>query len=509
MKTKNTGRKPSFFLILAWVIFVLSLTLSVVAIWVFKTFHVELAEMMFTIRAPLTGVNGDLVSSALLFCLPKLLIGLLCFTALTFFVQKWNRVSFWLNIRLWKKCFSLSSRALSRVLVGSVSLGTLLMTCYYVQATYNVVDYVKVNLSRTNIYDDYYVMPSDVEIVANTKRNLLCIYLESMETTFADEAHGGANTQNYIPYLTELALENTSFGSSDSVLGGARNLPNTAWTFSALVGSTSGIPFNFPLNNNDLTFYGSFAEKLQTLGKILDENGYNQEFMCGSDATFGGRGQYFSQHGNYEIYDLYTARKKGTVPPDYFVWWGFEDQKLFQIAQNELLRLSSLDEPFNLTMLTVDTHPSHGYICENCEPEKFNGEVLPTVLDCTNRQLQEFLTWCSQQPFYENTTIVLLGDHTRMETDLVEGVPSENRRIYNCILNAAKTPVLPTEGRQFTQLDMFPTILSAMGFEIPGNRLGMGVDLFSDAPTLLEELGYDYLSTELQKQSTFYKENFY
>ena len=35
MKTKNTGRKPSFFLILAWVIFVLSLTLSVVAIWVF------------------------------------------------------------------------------------------------------------------------------------------------------------------------------------------------------------------------------------------------------------------------------------------------------------------------------------------------------------------------------------------------------------------------------------------------------------------------------------------
>lgn len=32
---------------------------------------------------------------------------------------------------------------------------------------------------------------------------------------------------------------------------------------------------------------------------------------------------------------------------------------------------------------------------------------------------------------------------------------------------------------------------------------------FSDAPTLLEELGYDYLSTELQKQSKFYRENFY
>ena len=59
------------------------------------------------------------------------------------------------------------------------------------------------------------------------------------------------------------------------------------------------------------------------------------------------------------------------------------------------------------------------------------------------------------------------------------------------------------------QLDMFPTILSYMGFEIPGDRLGMGTDLFSRTPTLVEALGYDYLSTELQKQSVFYRDNFY
>lgn len=509
MKTKNKHTKPSLFFILSWLVFFLSFTLAVVAIWVFKTFHVELAELMFTIRAPLAGANGDFVSSALLYCVPRILIGTLCFTLLVLFVKKWNRISFCLVIQVWKKRFSLTARALGRLLVGGISLCTLLMTCLYLQKTYNVVNYVKVNLSKTAIYDEYYVTPSDVEITSTGKRNLLCIYLESMEVTYADEAHGGSNAENYIPYLTDLAFANTSFGSGDSVLGGATCLPNIAWTSAALIASTSGIPFNFPLNNNDLEFYGSFAEKLQTLGMILDENGYHQEFICGSDATFGGRGQYFSQHGNYEIYDLYTARKTGAIPPDYNVWWGFEDEKLFQIAKDELLRLSDSDEPFNLTLLTVDDHVPHGYICENCDLEKYNGEILPTVLDCTSRQLRDFLAWCQEQPFYENTTIVLLGDHPRMDTDLVEGVPTVDRKIYNCILNAAKTPVLPTEGREFTQLDMFPTILSAMGFEIPGNRLGMGVDLFSDAPTLLEELGYDYLSTELQKQSTFYKENFY
>lgn len=48
-----------------------------------------------------------------------------------------------------------------------------------------------------------------------------------------------------------------------------------------------------------------------------------------------------------------------------------------------------------------------------------------------------------------------------------------------------------------------------MGFLIPDARLGLGTDLFSSTPTLAEGLGYAYLSTELQKQSTFYKENFY
>ena len=48
-----------------------------------------------------------------------------------------------------------------------------------------------------------------------------------------------------------------------------------------------------------------------------------------------------------------------------------------------------------------------------------------------------------------------------------------------------------------------------MGFLIPDARLGLGTDLFSSTPTLAEGLGYAYLSTELQKQSTYYKEHFY
>ena len=57
-------------------------------------------------------------------------------------------------------------------------------------------------------------------------------------------------------------------------------------------------------------------------------------------------------------------------------------------------------------------------------------------------------------------------------------------------------------------MDMFPTILSALGFDIEGDRLGLGTDLFSNTDTLLERKGFDWLNRELGKRSDYYTEQF-
>lgn len=57
-------------------------------------------------------------------------------------------------------------------------------------------------------------------------------------------------------------------------------------------------------------------------------------------------------------------------------------------------------------------------------------------------------------------------------------------------------------------MDMFPTILSAMGYEIEGDRLGLGTNLYSGLETLCEQLGYDYLNEEYGKSSTYYNTHF-
>ena len=70
----------------------------------------------------------------------------------------------------------------------------------------DVGDYL-VNLNTKSEYiERNYADPAQVELTfPERKRNLIYIWLESMESTFADEAHGGAFPYNTIPELTRLA----------------------------------------------------------------------------------------------------------------------------------------------------------------------------------------------------------------------------------------------------------------------------------------------------------------
>jgi len=229
----------------------------------------------------------------------------------------------------------------------------------------------------------------------------------------------------------------------------------------------------------------------------------------GSDVRFGGRKVYFEQHGVDEILDIYTARKDGIIPSNYFVWWGMEDLYLFEYAKQKLTELSAKEQPFAFTMLTVDTHHVGGYQCELCQPSA-SGETYDQSISCSSRQVAGFVNWIKSQPFYDNTTIIIVGDHESMDNGYFErNVAGDYRRmLYNCIINPAANALRKTD-RQFTTLDLFPTTLAAIGCTIEGDRLGLGTNLFSGKNTLCEKYGFEAFNDELSKASDYYEENFW
>ena len=153
-------------------------------------------------------------------------------------------------------------------------------------------------------------------------------------------------------------------------------------------------------------------------------------------------------------------------------------------------------------MLTADTHFPDGCPCRLCED--VYDIPYANVLACSSRQVANFISWIQEQPFYENTTIVISGDHLTMDGEFMEEInPDYIRSVYNCIIHAAAKPV-SEKNRLFGTMDLFPTALAAMGVKIDGERLGLGTNLFSDRKTITEQFGYEFVEEELQKQSDFY-----
>lgn len=488
-----------------FVLFVISLVILYIAllcffsaIWYVNTYgRIGFDSILFTLTGGLNGVQAGLVQAYLL---NGMLPATLCWLGLGAVVcTPWTRL--FPGKLVW---FTHGVRSGVCLVLSLLFLG---------HAAWNsqLLEYVSANNRETSLYEEYYKDPNAVSITfPETKRNLIYIFLESMETSYLSEDLGGGTERNLIPELYTLANDNVNFSHNETV-GGFLQVPGATWTVGAMVAQTGGVPLKVPDNVADVNSYGqngTFLPGLTTLMDILHDNGYYQALMVGSDSDFGGRKTFFSTHGVDRIYDIYTARADGIVPQDYFVWWGMEDLHLFEYAKQELTKIAAGDQPFAFTMLTVDTHHIGGYTCSLCESEY--EESYENAIACSSRQVYAFVQWLQQQDFYENTTVVITGDHNSMDAGYFSRNYDElyTRHVYNCFLNAPISPV-HSKDRVFCTPDMFPTTLASLGCTIEGDRLGLGTNLFSEVPTLAEELGYQSFGDDLLSNPEFYATHFF
>ena len=405
----------------------------------------------------------------------------------------------------------------SRVPLGlklAYAIVAFLISLWIVLSSFHAISYI-ISLTQTShVFEEHYVDPRNVKLeFPAKKRNLVYIYMESMENTPASTANGGQMTPSRIPELEKLALDpdNIAFSNHPSGLGGALPATGTTWTVAGMTAQSSGTMLRdslFGLGQNGQGALSRFLPGSYGLGEVLAAEGYSQSFIMGSQASFGGRDKLLNQHGDYRVMDLEYMKKAGKLPSDYSVWWGFEDRKLFEFGRQEATRLASEGKPFNLQLLTADTHFTDGYLDPTC-PTPFKVQY-DNVHACSSARVAEFVRWIQAQPFGANTTIILTGDHLGMQTAWYDGAiktPGYQRTVYNAFVN----PAIKTEhshGRLFTTFDMYPTTLAALGVRVPGEHLGLGVNLFSGEPTLLETYGsLNALNEELGKRSQYYEKH--
>lgn len=329
--------------------------------------------------------------------------------------------------------------------------------------------YAKISFDRQDIFAGSYQKQKNISQEKNKKkRNLVLIYVESLETAYSDNSRFG---KDLLKSLNEVTGGAYSFGNFENTYG-------AGWTIAGIVSTQCGIPIK------DIALFDGneigeemldFLPGATCLGDILQENGYKNVFMGGASQIFSGKGKFLKTHGYNEIYGKEQWEELGYTKDD-FNEWGLYDDELFLQAREKLDQLEINGEPFNLTILTLDQHPPEGFISKTCRKRGVHN--FEGIVKCNADLVADFIKYIQTKGYNKNTDIVLTGDHLSMPNPVYEKLISNSRTIYNRFITSQ---TLNQNRDGFVHFDMFPTILYMLGFKLEEGRLALGVSGFGQA----------------------------
>jgi phosphoglycerol transferase len=306
----------------------------------------------------------------------------------------------------------------------------------------------------------HYVPPETVRVQAAHPKNLVLIYVESLEAAYADSRLFG---QDRIAPLTH--LEGASFQHY-------RQAPGTGWTIAAIVSTQCAVPLErvglFDVNTEGQVL-DDFLPRATCLSDILQRNGYRNVFMGGASLQFAGKGNFLRSHHYDEAYGKEEWIAQGADPGG-MKGWGLHDDELLDRAKIKLRQLHASKQPFNLTLLTVDTHEPAGFQSQRCVangPQQFEG-----VVQCSARAVADFVAFIKQSGYLIDTNVVILGDHLARKNpvaDKLETLPE--RYIFNKFISRE---AVHKNREEIVHFDLLPTMLEFIGFDAHGKGLGLG-----------------------------------
>ena len=294
-------------------------------------------------------------------------------------------------------------------------------------------------------------------------KNLVLVFLEGLETVYMEESIFPGLTPN----LNALNVQGWQ-------LNNLKQIEGTGWTMGGIVATLCGTPliYELSLGGNNIMFT-RFLDKAACLPDILRQADYQQVFMGGASLEFAGKGDFLKQHGFDQVLGRAALRRQ-LPDASYLGAWGLFDDSLFALALQQYRRLAAEGKPFNLTLLTVDTHHPGGEPSSSCSPyAEIDNSILHAV-HCTDYLVGNFIEQLKQHPAYEDTVVVMLSDHLALRNNAFSLFPKDyERHLYFSVLNSdhqASSQVLATP------MDLAPTILEMLDITHDASFL-VGIDL--------------------------------
>lgn len=350
--------------------------------------------------------------------------------------------------------------------------------------------------------DTFYQEPR-VTAASGAPTNLILVYVESLDDAYAD---GSIVGENLLEPLTERTADWMRWDAFVQE-------PGTGWTIASIVSTQCGIPLKSEALDDgalDGNAVGEQADRFlpgaTCLGDVLDEHGYRSVFLGGADPAFAGKGKFLEEHGYDSVVGLPQWRERGETDLNA---WGLSDAPLLDRAGDVLDDLRASGEPYNLSVLTVDSHEP-GFLGQECDASQET--QMGSAVRCTADELARFLEEIEREGVLKDTAVVVMGDHLAMVGASSDFADELLEREGRTIFHRVSTPrELAPVRQRIDHFSMFPTILRVMGFEVEGGRAGLGLSGVDDVSTggTMYELGEQERGVLLEAPSSGIYERFW
>ncbi|MBM7664269.1 phosphoglycerol transferase MdoB-like AlkP superfamily enzyme [Solibacillus kalamii] len=308
-------------------------------------------------------------------------------------------------------------------------------------------------------------------------RNVIAVSLESLQSFVINEEMNG---EMVTPFLNSLTNDKDTYYFSDFYhQTGLGKTSDSEFIFeNSLYGLGRGAVF-FTHGENT---YNSFAER-------LGENGYFTNVMHANNKSFWNRDMIYKSFKLDQFYDLESYN----VTEETSVNWGLKDIPFFE--QSAAL-MKEMPQPFYSRLITLTNHypfyldPEDIMIPEYDSNSGTLNRYFQTVR-YLDESVKEFFDDLKEQGLYENSIIVMYGDHYGISENhnkaMAKYLNKEEITPYDSALLQAVPLYIHIPGSNdgqvmdnvAGQLDIRPTLLHLLGIET-SKDMQLGADLFSE-----------------------------
>lgn len=290
-------------------------------------------------------------------------------------------------------------------------------------------------------------------------KNIVLIYLEGVEQNY----HDPDLFPDLMPFLT--AKRNNGLWFSN-----VHQFPGTGWTIAGIVSSQCGVPLLSDGHGNQiLSAIDNPFEGITCLGEYLSDLGFSTAFVGGASLNFAGKGNFLRDNG-YQV-TLGLNELPNSAAHD----WGMFDADLYGHAKGLFDGLVDAENPFLLTVLTLDTHHPEGIVYANCAPYRDGSSTMLNAVHCADILLADFFDHIQASSAAENTIVAIVSDHLLINGSVKKLLETQERRITFIALDASR-PVQRITG-DATHFDIGPTLMDLAG--MPNAEFAFGQSLLS------------------------------